>query len=117
MQGKQHFPRDSYSLTLKNADEDEAVETIDFSYDEEFYKLKATEAENKMKKAGAVKKIAIYDENGILLYYDVQTDNLTSARKMWNMFSNASSYNIVWQAKDKSTMCIMPKRLVIPDEN
>ncbi len=117
MQSAQHFPCDSYNLILRNADEDEAVQSLDFSYDEDFYEIKALEAEEKMKEAEAVKKIAIYDENDILLYYDVQTDSLNSARKMWNMFSNASYYNVVWQAKDKSVLCIMPKRLVIPDEN
>ena len=117
MQGTQRFPCDSYSLILQNADEDEAVQTVDFSYDEAFYEMKAFEAEEKMKENEAVKKIAIYDENGILLYYDVQTDNLSSVRKMWNMFSNASYYNVIWQAKDNTVLCIMPKRLVIPDEN
>ena len=117
MQSAQHFLCDSYNLILRNADEDEAVQSLDFSYDEDFYEIKALEAEEKMKEAEAVKKIAIYDENDILLYYDVQNDNLNSARKMWNMFSNASYYNVVWQAKDKSVLCIMPKRLVIPDEN
>ena len=117
MQAKQRFPNDSYNLVLKNADEQEASENFDFSYDEAFYELNAVEAEKKLKAEDAVKKLAIYDENGILLYYDVQTDKLDSARKMWNMFSNASYYNIIWQSKDNSTICIMPKRLVIPDEN
>lgn len=117
MQNRQHFPCDSYSLIIRNADENEASQSIDFSYNEDFYELKSSEAEEKMTADEAVKKLAIYDENGILLYYDVQTDNLSSARKMWNMFSNASYYNVVWQAKDKSVLCIMPKRLVIPDEN
>lgn len=117
MQRDQHFPCDSYSLVLRNADENQALQKLDFSYDEDFYEIKACQAEEKMKEAEADKKIAIYDEKGILLYYDIQTDNLNSVRKMWNMFSNASYYNIVWQAKDKTVLCIMPKRLVIPDEN
>ena len=117
MQRNQHFPCDTYNLVLFNADEENAVQSVDFFYDEEFYEIKASEAEEKMKTLGAEKKIAIYDEKDILLYYDVQSNNLNTARKMWNMFSNASYYNIVWQAKDKSVLCIMPKRLVIPDEN
>ena len=117
MQKNQPFPKDSYSLVLRNADENEAVQTVELSYDDSFYDMTSSQADEKMKAEEAVKKVAIYDENGILLYYDVQNDNLNSARKMWNMFSNASYYKIVWQAKDGSTMCILPKRLVIPDEN
>ncbi|WP_027727388.1 hypothetical protein [Treponema sp. C6A8] len=117
MQKNEPFPLDSYRILIQNADEKEAEEVFDFNYDSSFYNLKASEVEEKMKSLGAVKKIAIYDESHSLLYYGDLKDNLSSSRKIWNVYSKANYFNVIWQTKDNTVICILPKELVVPDEN
>ena len=117
MQKNEPFPLDSYKIILQHADEKEAEDLLDFAYDSSFYKLNAAQAEEKMSEIEGIKKISIYDENNVLLYYGELSDNLSSSRKIWNTYPKANYYNVIWQLEDSSVICILPKRLVVPDEN
>ena len=117
MQKNEPFPLDSYRILLQNADEQEADEVLEVEYNTSFYKLKAAQAEEQMQEIGAVKKLSIYDENNVLLYYGDFKESLSSSRKIWNVYPKANYYNVIWQAIDSSVICILPKQLVVPDEN
>ena len=117
MQKNEPFPLDSYRILLQNADEQEADEVLEVEYNTSFYKLNAAQAEEQMQEIGAVKKLSIYDENNVLLYYGDFKESLSSSRKIWNVYPKANNYNVIWQAIDSSVICILPKQLVVPDEN
>ena len=117
MQKNEPFPLDSYRILLQNADEQEADEVLQVEYNTSFYKLNAAQAEKHMLETGAAKKLAVYDENNVLLYYGDFKETLSSSRKIWNVYPKANYYNVIWQTMDASVICILPKQLVVPDEN
>lgn len=117
MQKNEPFPSGSYRIVIRNADQKEVDEIIDFEYDSEFYELTAEEAAKKMQENKGIKKVAVYDENNLLLFYDIQSDKYDSARKIWNTYSNASYFNVIWQTADGFVVCILPKQLVKPESD
>ena len=117
MQNNQPFPAGSYRIVIRNSDQKEIEEIIDFEYDREFYSLTSAEAAEKMQENKGIKKVAVYDENNLLLFYDIQSDKFDSARKIWNSYSNAAWFNVVWQTADGYVLCILPKQLVKPESD
>ena len=117
MQNNEPFPDGDYRVLIRNSDQKEIDEIIDFKYNSAFYSLKADEASEKMSEDGAVKKVAVYDENSLLLYFDEMGEKFDSARKIWNVYSNAAYFNVVWQSNDGFVICILPKQLVKPESD
>ena len=117
MQNNQPFPAGPYRIVIRNSDQKEIEEIIDFEYDREFYSLTSAEAAEKMQENKGIKKVAVYDENNLLLFYDIQSDKFDSARKIWNSYSNAAWFNVVWQTADGYVLCILPKQLVKPESD
>ena len=103
------IPKGDYKVTLYNADEKEACVYLALDYDEDFYSLKKYEAQKKLNTMHADKNVAVYDKQGIILYYGSRSDELKTNRDIWNRFSTAQTYKDVWCTPGRFLMCIMPE--------
>ena len=106
------IPTGKYQVTFYTADEKETSLSFNISYDSSIYDLTAVELEEKMHKSDAEKKIAIYDKNDVLLYYDKKTDDFDTDRDVWNYNRNAVYYYDVWTSDDELLICIMPVKKI-----
>lgn len=109
------IPTGNYEITFFNADEKESTVLISVSYDSSIYDLNAEDLENKMLSSRAVKKIAIYDDGNILIYYGDKLSEFGTPRGIWNMYRTASYYYDVWCTPENNVICIMPKQKVALD--
>ena len=106
------IPDGLYEVIYFNSDgkNDKVYITVD--YDKFIYSLSSDEIESYMEKENAKKKIIIFDENGYILYFGDKTEEFDSVRGIWNKFSNAQSFQNIWEGKGNTVICIMPAQKV-----
>lgn len=102
------FPSGKYEIAFINSDEKEATISMNVNYDSAFYNLNSAESEKLMEQKNAVKKIAIYDEEKIMIYFGAKTENLNSPRGIRNSFSDGKYYQDVLLTPGNNVACIMP---------
>lgn len=102
------IPKGKYRITLINADEKQTDIVMNINYDEEFYNLKSDDVENEMVKINGNRRTAIYDQDGVLIYYGDRTEDLQTTRDIWNQFREADCYNDIWSTPGQFLICIMP---------
>jgi len=110
------IPTGMYEVTYYNADEKETTVYVTVSYDTSIYDMSADEIDAFMIKNLATKKIAIYDKNNVLLYFDEKPAIYNSARGIWNDFRTAEYYYDIWCTSGDFVMSIMPKKQVSLEE-
>lgn len=106
------IPSGMYEVKYFNADEKETTVYVTISYDTSIYDLTAEELVEKMQSDGASKKIAIYDESDVLLYYGEKYSEYETARGIWNSYRQASYYYDIWCTAGNYVICIMPQQKV-----
>lgn len=111
------IPTGNYEVTYFNADEKETKVYVTVSYDTSIYDLLSDELETKMKNNGAIKKIAVYDNNDVLLYYGEKTIDFMTPRGIWNQYRTASYYYDIWCTSGDFVICIMPQQKVALENN
>ena len=103
----QIIPKGLYEIIYYNADEENEKIQMHINYDSSIYEKTYDEIEDYMTKKSAVKNIAIYDESGILLYYGERNEGLKTVRDIWNVYSNADTYQDIWCLPGNTVICIM----------
>ena len=110
------IPSGVYEVTYFNADEKETTVFVTIAYDNSIYDLTAEELVEKMQQNGASKKIAIYDDKDVLIYYGDKYNEYETARGIWNNYRQASYYYDIWCTSGNYEICIMPQQKVSLDE-
>jgi len=117
MPKNKRFSNTTYNVELITADEKSVSSQINFHYDDSFYKIKASDVENKFKDLKGIKKIAIFNKDDVLIFSDKYAARYDSAEKIKNTFRNAEYYSIYWQTSDKTVICVMPKQYISKQDN
>lgn len=117
MQDGVFFPKGKYTTTVFNADEDSAESDFNLEYNEKFYSLKAVQVKDEMLKMQGIHKIAVYNRDNLLLFYGNDADTMSPAERIRNTYRNGYYYTEIWESKDKSVICILPKQYLLSDEN
>ena len=110
-------PTGKYEITYINADEKECRGYLDISYDTGFYDVLLPELSEVMHKSNGIEKIAIYDEQYLLLYFGERKKEFQTTRGIWNQYPDAKIYQVIWYSRNGKVICIEPERKVTPDEN
>lgn len=105
----QIIPSGLYELSFINADEEEDSISFTLAYDKKFYDSLSSDVPDLMKTLNGSHKIAIYDENGKMLYYGNRDAELQTVRGIWNNYREAKFFQDIWYSADKSVMCILPE--------
>ncbi|MCR4579365.1 MAG: hypothetical protein K5681_03360 [Treponema sp.] len=111
---KEIIPSGLYEITFINADEEEAAIECTIKYDSSYYECLSADIPEKMKVNG-IRKIAIYDENGTMLFFGNRNSELSTVRGIWNNYREAKVFQDIWCTKDNSIMCILPEEEVSLD--
>lgn len=110
------IPKGKYSVIFTNADEEEIEKEFYIDYNSDFYELKSTEIPDYMKKRSANNKIAIYDNDSLLIYYGERNKDFKTTRDIWNKYQNAEFFNDIWSMSGNTVICILPQELVKPEK-
>ncbi len=101
-----------YDLYYKEVDEHELLYTCKLKYDNRFYKADSSEAQNIINKGGFAQKLAVYDENHVLLYLGEYKPEFKNADSLLNKYKTADTRRVIWFANDNSIACMMvPEKL------
>ena len=106
------IPSGIYEITFINADEEEDSLSFTVKYNDKYYKSLSSQVPELMKNQNGNKKIAIYDEDGKMLYFGNRNSELQTVRGIWNNYRDAKSFQDIWCSSDFSVMCIMPEEKV-----
>lgn len=115
MPDEEKLPVGAYEITYYNADEKEYTFKLDLQYDVEIYELLLSALPDFMRKKHGIEKIAVYDKEHILIYYGDRTEEFLTTRDIWNRYSNASTYQIIWYSRNGNVICITPEKPVTPE--
>lgn len=101
-----------YDLYYKEVDEHELLYTCKLKYDNRFYKADSSEAQDIINKGGFTQKLAVYDENHVLLYLGEYKPELKTVDNLLNKYKTADTRRVIWFANDNSIACMMvPEKL------
>ena len=109
------LPVGRYEITYINADEKECTVSLDVRYDVDFYDVVLSGLADYMAEKRGIEKIAIYDKEHILIYFGDRTQELQSARGIWNVYRDAGTYQEIWYSRDGTVTCIGPEKKVSPE--
>lgn len=109
------LPCGKYEVTYYNADEKECTINLEIKYDIDFYDVLLSALPEVMKEKRGIEKIAIYDKEHILIYFGDRTQELQSARGIWNVYRDAGTYQEIWYSRDGTVTCIGPEKKVSPE--
>ncbi len=112
----QVIPQGIYELIYFNADDKSDKEYIDVSYDPKIYSLNYKELIEYMKNKPSVSEIIIYDAEGKVLYYGNKLSEFSNVRGIWNVYSNAVTYQDILCLPGRYTICILPEKKVQLEE-
>ena len=110
------LPSGKYEVTYYNADEKECTVTLDVKYDIELYDVLLSELEDFMKKKHGIQKIAIYNNEHIMIYFGDRTEEFKTTRGIWNVYREAATYQVIWYAGNGTVICVEPEKTVTPNE-
>lgn len=117
MPENEKLPVGIYEITYYNADEKEVSFTLDVKYDIDIYELLLPDLEAFMRKKHGIERIAVYDKEHILIYFGDRTEEFKTTRDIWNRYSNAATYQIIWYLQNGNIICIAPEKPVTPESN
>lgn len=110
------IPKGKYSAIFKNADEEEFETEFYLDYNSKIYELTSSKIPDFMKSRSGNNKIAIYDNNSVLIFYGERTNELKTTRDIWNRYQNAEVFNDIWCASGNNVICILPNEMVKPEK-
>lgn len=110
------FPAGRYNAVYINADEEEVSSDFSIDYDLALYEIKASDLPAFMKKHNGTNKIAIYNQQEMLIFFGEKNNDLRTTRDIWNQFREADSFQEIWEAGNRTVICVLPKELVRPDK-
>lgn len=102
------IPTGMYEVTFYNADEKNTSIYVTVSYDKSFNNKNAEEMEEYMRSHNGRKRIAIYDDNDILLYYGDKIREFDSPEGIRNYYRTSSYSYDVWSTSGNYVICIFP---------
>ncbi len=102
------IPAGMYDIKYMNADGESTESYFYISYDAECLSMKASETIEAMNSKGCRTNIALFDKDGILLYYGEQTPEFRDEASFLRNYSTAASYKKVLLASSSSLVCILP---------
>ena len=115
MPENEKLPTGIYEITYYNADEKEVSFTLDIKYDISIYDLLLEDLQPFMRKNRGIERIAVYDKGHILIYFGDRTEEFKTTRDIWNRYSNAATYQIIWYLQNGNIICIAPEKPVTPE--
>lgn len=110
------IPTGRYSVVFVNADEEEVEAEFYLDFNSRFYEMKPGEIADYMKNHNGMNKLALYDENKILIFYGERTDDYKTVRDIWYHYREAQEFQDIWTAQNNSVICILPIELVQPEK-
>lgn len=110
------IPNGRYKVIYVNADEEEVEAEFYLDYNTKYYELKASQVADYMKNHNGINKIALYDENKIMLFFGERTDEYKTTRDIWYKFRDAQEFQDIWTSPNSSVICILPLALVQPEK-
>lgn len=110
------IPSGTYIITCINADEKQDELKISVSYDKDFYDIKENNVPSKMQNKNGINKIAIYDEQNVMIYFGEKTDQMKTNRDIWNIYSNAKYYQDIWCDYKSNVICILSAKEITPEK-
>ena len=108
------IPVGEYTIVFRQSDEEEKEIKRVLSYDSEFYKTKANDLPELMKKYYGTKMVTIYDEEKKILYYGPRSPELGTARAIWNNYREAAEFQESWVTQNGTVICNLPVEKVMP---
>ena len=103
------IPSGRYEISYINSDESNDDFYLDLIYDQSLYEKKLSDIPEYMSDK-AVLNVAIYNSDGVLLFFGEKSENLDSGGDILNSYNNAVSYQDVWITNDKTVICILPEK-------
>ncbi len=102
------IPTGKYLLKYIDLNGSTSESDFDISYDSKFLSSKSSDIENLLG-TGLIKKIAIYDKDNILLYYDEYKEEwIGNDEEIWKDYSTAESYRTYFISNDEKIICLLP---------
>jgi len=96
-----------YTVTYTDKADHSVDSTFSIVYPEGLIQAKAADVPGMMG-GNRVENIAMYAENGKLLYYGPRKKNWNSDADIWNGSEDAVQMRICWCSSDESVICLMP---------
>lgn len=102
------FPQGRYIFSVENADGQFCESEFSLQYSRNLVGLKAGEAVEEISRR-SVKKIAIYNVDDILLYYDLLPENWTDNYAVKADYGTASKLRICYELNGERTVVMLPE--------
>lgn len=106
------FPNGTYKIQLNTYDEQTVEFSKLFNYDTSIYSKNKEELIQYFINRNALQKIAVYDANMKLIYFDEFKKEEDEKRQIWNRFPDAKTYNQVLMLEDQTLMLILPSEKI-----
>lgn len=108
MPGNEDFPEGQYVVFYTDLNGNEKSSSFTIPSVEKLASMKPEEAVAYLKEKNAVECYAVYDSNGVLLFYEAKEDAGFEEDAVWARFPDAAAYRIVWIMNNGRIICIMP---------
>ena len=105
--GDRAIPQGAYTLFYTDALGHDAESSFSVFYPASLRRTRAGEAKEKLG-TGVSERIAVYDEEDVLIYFDVRKAEWKSDDDVWREMGNASLMRLCFSNADASVLCFMP---------
>ena len=114
MPQKEEIPSGEYTISYRQADEEEKEIKAYLNYNKELYKTVGEQAAEIMKKNAASRMLIVYDQEKNIIYYGPRSQDFSTARGIWNTYPQAAEFQESWVSSNGSLICNMPLEKVLP---
>ena len=105
--GSGAIPQGAYTFFFTDALGHDAESSFSVFYPASLRRTRAGEAKEKLG-TGVSERIAVYDEEDVLIYFDARKSEWKSDDDVWREMENASRMRLCFSNADKSVLCFMP---------
>ncbi len=114
MPQNQEFPAGEYTIEFQQYDEEKTEMKYVLSYDKSFYNAKTEQVASLMNKNMGSRMLKIFDADKKVIYYGPRTYEFSTARGIWNVYSQAKEFQEIWISGNKNVICNFPIEKVEP---
>ena len=114
MPQNQEFPTGEYTIEFLQYDEEKSEMKYVLNYDKSFYNAKTEQVASLMNKNMGSRMLKIFDTDKKVIYYGPRTYEFSTARGIWNVYSQAKEFQEIWISGNKSVICNFPIEKVEP---
>lgn len=101
------IPKGRYSLVYEDASERECEVPFYVNYDSALYESRPKDFPWVMS-GNRMQRLAVYDKDGMLLYFGERKNNWSDDKKILLDFANADTFRICWLYAGNTVICMMP---------